>query len=404
MAVPNMIVTLLANTTGYAKGLQKAVGQTNSFGRLASASFKMVGGALLALGVAVARFIPDLIKLGVESRQADIRLKYVAQNMVGLGRATEATVKRLSKYADTVQQQTGIDDEQIKAIQAKILLFKGLAKTADEVGGTFDRVTMAALDMAAIGFGAAETNAVKLARLLQNPIANLNILNRLGVVFTDQEKRKATAIDQTNGKIAASNYVLGLVEQRVKGLAEKTANPLDIIGGQFQNIAEQVAVKLLPAIDNVATAIVKWVNSPGGTKSLEDMANAVGRLVGYFTSEKGLKDLETWASVLGGIADTVTTIARGWDFIVKSLGLYNNNNGPGAYGTGANNPGSNGYNRGGGIPAPHQGTTDNRPPAGARMAGKASLVVNFNAPVDSVSAGREIKRVLDDYHRANGGR
>ena len=30
------------------------------------------------------------------------------------------------------------------------------------------------------------------------------------------------------------------------------------------------------------------------------------------------------------------------------------------------------------------------------------VVVNFNAPVDSVSAGREVARVLSDYNRANG--
>jgi len=33
---------------------------------------------------------------------------------------------------------------------------------------------------------------------------------------------------------------------------------------------------------------------------------------------------------------------------------------------------------------------------------KAPVVINFNTPVDSVSAGREIARVLSDYDRARG--
>jgi hypothetical protein len=32
------------------------------------------------------------------------------------------------------------------------------------------------------------------------------------------------------------------------------------------------------------------------------------------------------------------------------------------------------------------------------------LVVNFNTPIDSVSAGREISRVLSDFNRASGRR
>jgi hypothetical protein len=31
-------------------------------------------------------------------------------------------------------------------------------------------------------------------------------------------------------------------------------------------------------------------------------------------------------------------------------------------------------------------------------------IINFNAPIDSVSAGREVARVLADYSRANGAR
>ena len=38
-------------------------------------------------------------------------------------------------------------------------------------------------------------------------------------------------------------------------------------------------------------------------------------------------------------------------------------------------------------------------PGGPRPAG---IVVNFNTPVDSVSAGREIARVLTDYERTRG--
>ena len=62
-------------------------------------------------------------------------------------------------------------------------------------------------------------------------------------------------------------------------------------------------------------------------------------------------------------------------------------------------PSSNGGNPSapGGPSRPRPGTE----PFGGTSRG---LVVNFNAPVDSVSAGREISRVLADYNRSNGAR
>jgi hypothetical protein len=40
--------------------------------------------------------------------------------------------------------------------QAKLLTFRELAQSANEVGGEFDRATKAAIDLAAAGFGSAE--------------------------------------------------------------------------------------------------------------------------------------------------------------------------------------------------------------------------------------------------------
>jgi len=38
------------------------------------------------------------------------------------------------------------------------------------------------------------------------------------------------------------------------------------------------------------------------------------------------------------------------------------------------------------------------------MSTAPTVIVNFNTPVDSVSAGREVSRVLSDFQRANGRR
>jgi hypothetical protein len=64
-------------------------------------------------------------------------------------------------------EATGVDTNSIKATQAKLLTFKELAATADELGGNFQRTTKAAIDLGAAGFGTAELNAVALGKALK---------------------------------------------------------------------------------------------------------------------------------------------------------------------------------------------------------------------------------------------
>jgi hypothetical protein len=89
--------------------------------------------------------------------------------------------------------QTGMDNLSIKATEAKLLTFKNLAMTADEVGGAFDRAMLAAIDLAAAGFGTAESNAVQLGKALEDPIKGIAALSKSGVTFTEVEKEKIKA-------------------------------------------------------------------------------------------------------------------------------------------------------------------------------------------------------------------
>jgi hypothetical protein len=50
------------------------------------------------------------------------------------------------------------------------------------------------------------------------------------------------------------------------------------------------------------------------------------------------------------------------------------------------------------------GNSGGRGPGGGGGGVGPAPIINFNAPIDSVSAGREVARVLADYSRSNGGR
>lgn len=378
MAASNMIVTLAMNATKYASGLRKAAGQTNTFGTLSTKAFNLVKGAMLGLTIAAIRYIPVLANMGAESRKADIQLRFMLENMNGISAATDATVKRMAEYADQVNKATGIDDEQVKAVQRKLLVFKTLRDTADELGGTFDRTTKAAIDLAAGGFGDMEANAIKLGRVLQDPTKNLNALNRAGITFTATEKAKIMRLQESGRLLEAQDLVLKSIESRVMGLAEESATPFEKMVAQFNQIGDSIGEAMLPALEDVNKEISMWLSTPQGRKDVEAIADA------FINAAYGLKEMANFLRDVKNLLDSITNFNMGW---VQALTDFRNGI------IGRDSP-ARGDNSGRGS----------EPFGGTSRQGSSAPVINFNAPIDSVSAGREVARVLADYNRANGSR
>lgn len=384
MAVPNMIVTLAMNATKYASGLKTAAGKTSTFGSLATKAFDLAKGAMLGLTLAAIRYIPVLAQMGAESRKADIQIKFMLENMQGLSKATDATVKRMNDYAQSVNVATGIDDEQIKAVQKKLLVFESLRETADELGGTFDRTTKAAIDLAAGGFGDMEANAIKLGRVLENPMANLTALSRAGITFTEVEKAKIIQLQKSGKLFEAQDMVLKSIEDRVSGLAEASATPFEKLTAQFNQIGDAIGEALLVPLEEINQKVAVWLSSPQSKKDIQDITD------GFVAMGQAAKF----------VLDVILNIKAGMDEVTKfNRQLFG---GVGFSGTViVPRPGGGG---GGGNPSAPGG--NNRPRPGTEPFGGTSrgLTVNFNTPIDSVSAGREISRVLNDYNRSNGAR
>jgi hypothetical protein len=145
--------------------------------------------ATLALGALTAAATKALAA-GEAVSTANARILQINKSMGLFGNDTQIVTDRLVKLAEATAMQTGMDNLSIKATQAKLLTFKNLALTANQVGGAFDRANKAALDMAAAGFGSAEGNAVQLGKALENPIKGITALAKSGVTFTEQEKEK----------------------------------------------------------------------------------------------------------------------------------------------------------------------------------------------------------------------
>jgi hypothetical protein len=334
------------------KGIRNAQAEFSKIGKTIS---KVGAGVGLGIGLAAAgttKFAVSALK-GAEAAQiAQNRLDQVAKSMGIFGAEAGSVSERLGKFAEANELSLGIDADVIKATQAKLLTFKELALTADTVGGAMDRATMAAVDLAAAGFGSAETNAVQLGKALNDPIKGITALGRAGVTFTAQEKEKIKTLVESGNILEAQNTILSAIETQVGGTAKATASSFEIMRLAAAQVMDEVGFALMPAFEDFAdvlvtdvapiladlaknlgpalastfeliTDVIKQATDPTTDlgKSFAGLDEAFSLLVDVLKG--GRSDLDTTTDTLGGLADAlnfvITTLASFIAFL-KSFG------------------------------------------------------------------------------------
>ena len=251
-----VVIPILAEFNG--RGIRQAEKALSGFSSRASGALNSLArlGQLAVFGYGAERlasFGLGLVKAGEASIQSERRLAQINKSMGLFGDQTATVTKRMVDYADRVAEATGVDDDQIKLVEAKLLTFKNLAQTADQTGAAFDRATKAALDLSAAGFGDAAGNAVQLGKALQDPIKGITALTRAGVTFTKEEQKRIKALVRSNKIGQAQDLILKAIETQVGGTAEATATASSKMKVAFDNLKEDIGKALLPTFTKLTT-------------------------------------------------------------------------------------------------------------------------------------------------------
>jgi hypothetical protein len=232
-------------------GKMQAVGRQlqgvgESMGRVGGSLTRGVTLPIIAAGVAFVAFAKGAEDAAIANRKLG--------SVLGSMGYPEAT-KRVSNYAESLERSLAVDADIIKAAQTKLATFKNLTASVNDVGGAFDRATLATLDLAAAGFGTAETNAVQLGKALQDPIKGITALGRAGVTFTDQEKAKIKALVESGNLLGAQNMVLKAIESQVGGTAAAGASGFEKMKLALLQVADALGMAVLPLITQLADFI-----------------------------------------------------------------------------------------------------------------------------------------------------
>jgi hypothetical protein len=239
---------LTAATQGAQNSLQKL---QNGVGSIARGIGRTVGALALTLGfTSIVQGFKDSVAAAEEAAVANERIDSIALSMDEFGANTAKVTDRIKKFADEQQFLVGVDGDVIKATQAKLLTFRNLTKTADKMGGSFDRATIAALDMAAAGFGEATSNATQLGKALNDPIAGITALNRAGIQFTEDQKELIKGLVESGDVLKAQDMILSEIEAQVGGTAAATATATEKMSIAFGEVSEGIGIVLLPLVED----------------------------------------------------------------------------------------------------------------------------------------------------------
>lgn len=334
MAKLTALLTL--NTAGFQSALKTAKSETsglkNSMAGMSSGASKgfasmgsamksvakgtaVVAAAVAAAGAAIGALTYKLILSGEAANSADARVRNIAKSMGLFGDQSDAVAERLNNLADKIELQTGMDGNAIQLTQAKLLTFKELANTADELGGNFDRATQAAVDMAAAGFGAAEQNAVQLGKALNDPINGLAALRRSGITFTEEEKAKIKTLAESNRMHEAQALVLAAIEKQVGGTAAATADASVQIKAALNQGFEEVGKPLAAALASITPQFLEFVEM-----AKPKLAEAGQFLVAIFRSGEALNLV--WSSLKLAFAQSVNFLWATLRATIAATGQY----------------------------------------------------------------------------------
>jgi hypothetical protein len=257
-------INILSNFNGSGfERLEKELNRlTTPMEKIGAVSRALAPAAVIGL-TALTGMAVGAVRAAEEAEVADNRLRNIVTSMGLFGTQTETVTQRLFEFADATELATAVDGDLIRSTQAKLLTFKNLAITADEVGGAMDRATLAAIDLAAAGFGEAEQNAVQLGKALQDPIKGITALARAGVTFTEQEKEKIATLVESGKILEAQDMILSAIETQVGGTAAATATGSQKMTVAFNMMADEIGKVLLPLVETLVPIMVGFFDMVG---------------------------------------------------------------------------------------------------------------------------------------------
>jgi hypothetical protein len=286
---------LKVKITGDERDLSRALGRsdtvTSKWGRALSTFGKAAGLGLAGAGVAAVKFGLDFVEAAEESVKIGKQTEAVIKSTGG---AAKVTADDVAELADRLSLKAGINDEVIQSGENVLLTFKNIRDEVGKGNDIFTQATTVALDMSVAMGQDLQSSVVQIGKALNDPIAGLTSLTRVGVQFTDQQKEQIKALVESGDVLGAQKIILAELTDQFGGSAEAQATASDKLKVAFGNVAEQIGMVLLPFVNQFSD----WLMQKGIPFIRDELVPALQDFVSWVRDElvPALQDWWRWLS------------------------------------------------------------------------------------------------------------
>lgn len=324
--IGSAFIEVTADSHHALQGIESEASESgNRAGSMFGSNFgaKMVAG-LAALGVGAA--IGSIFKTGLdEAKDASEGQAQLEAGLKSTGNAANTTVDDMEELASSIQGYSGQTDDSIVKSEQLLLTFTNIRNNGPDK--IFDLATQASADMAAKMGGDASSNAIILGKALNDPVAGISALTRVGVTFSQGQKDAIDAMVKTGDVAGAQKVILGELSTEFGGAAQAAGDSLpgQLAKGKraFEDMSQSVVTAILPvvlpAIQNIAAgikdampAIVEFAK--GFSEKLKDALDVVGPPLLEFG-----KFLLDHKEILLGFAVGITAIVGGFKLYAETV-------------------------------------------------------------------------------------
>lgn len=282
MAGQTVVVSVLADTKKFASGLNETTGHLDGLGRGLKTFGVAAGAAFAAAGVAATAWIATSAKALMEIEKLNAQTEAA---IASTGGAAGRSLKQINDLNGSLETLTGIETEVIQQGQNILLTFTNIK------GDQFDEATKAALDMSvALGTDMASA-AMSIGKAINDPVEGISKLTRVGVTFSEEQKKTIAALQETGDVAGAQGIILQELQKEFGGSAEAfgktTAGQIAKVKNSLGTLGETIAAGILPALNNVLPKITEFV----------DLLNADPEFI-KFTEDLGLAFIDIFDAVL----------------------------------------------------------------------------------------------------------
>jgi len=233
------------NASGTLKGVNDA------FEKLTGVSLGGAG-ALAALGAGLKYSID-------QAAEAEQIMAQTAAAIKSTGGAAGLSAHEISNMAQALSDNSTFADDAIQRGQNLLLTFTGIGKDV------FPEATQAMLDMATAMGTDASSGAIQLGKALNDPTQGITALTRVGVVFTDKQKKLIKSLQDAGDMAGAQKVILAELNKEFGGSAAAQvgtyAGKMKQLQNNIDNLAEEVGGALIPVLSDAVGALnllVTW--------------------------------------------------------------------------------------------------------------------------------------------------